>query len=128
MVLESNNIQLIGLEPSQITTQQTQPKAPVRCRCNLASGRHLRFRKFILHFKIADPKEASPWTNGLRPNVLLAILCDANDESERAPIPFRNAPKLPLFVDEKRIVYSDPESTGMIFKQRCNLISWKALV
>jgi hypothetical protein len=64
--------------------------------------------KFFLHLEITDPNEAFPWTGGLRPNVLVAILCNANDESDRAPILFRNAPKPPLLINEKRIVYSDP--------------------
>jgi len=77
----------------------------------------LRFRKLFLDNKISDPNQPSWWTGGLRPNIVMAIFCKIHDESDGTAIASPDRSEYAFLIDEERIIYSDPETTCMVFEK-----------
>src|ERR1700678_1707055 len=104
----------------QVAVHQAQPETASRVGLDSARGWHLWSRKFLFNFQILNANERPARTLAFDPNVMVDILRDSNDHPGGSPVWVVDSPKLSVCIYSQRIIYANPQSSSVIFEQRCN--------
>ena len=112
---------------SQISVQEAHPDPALRIAGKRAGDRHPQRRECLLDFQVLNPNEGARWPTCFHPDVLLQILGDGHDHSERPAILLRNRKKSLALINRQRVVHSDPQLSCAVLEKRRHLAPLRTL-
>src|SRR5579862_1058973 len=112
---------------TQMAVHESQPDSASRVGCDPTCGRKLWCGMLLLHCGSLNAQQRTRRPRHLNPDASLRVFRNADNQADRKPVRSVDPGKNPVTVDRQRVVNSDPQPAGVIFKQGSDLRSGQSL-